>query len=99
MTTQRWTIGPGASAGKRHAVVNLREGGGDSGDVAAMAVKPIDSLKAMARQALAPIHHRGDHGRGLERDGAGKRHVVLGLAHIESGTDQDARLTARAPAN
>ena len=89
----------GARAIEADAVINLAERGVDGVDVAAMAVQPIEPLEAVARKALRPILHRRDHGGGPQRDGAGERHVVLRLADIEGGRDQNAGLVARALAD
>ena len=80
----------GAGAVKADAVIDFGKGRGDGGDVAAMAVQPIDALEAVARQLLRPVLHRRDHGGGAQGDGAGKAHVMLRLADIEGGPDQDA---------
>ena len=86
----------GAGAVKTDAVIDFGKGRGDGGDVAAMAVQPVDALKAVARQRLGPVHHRRDHGGRAQGDGAGKRHVMLRLADIESGTDQEIAIVAGA---
>src|SRR6202035_1128534 len=88
-----------AGAAKGDAVINLGKSRRDGGDIAAMAVQPVKPLKAMPRQALSPILHRRDHGGRLERDGAGKRHMMLRLTDIEGGANQEARLVPRPPRN
>jgi hypothetical protein len=50
---------------------------------------PIDALEPVPRQAVRPIAHRRDHGRGPEADRAREAKVVLRLADIEGRPDQD----------
>src|SRR5471032_1283500 len=47
---QRRMVGPGPV--ETDAVIDFRKGRGDGGDIAAMAVPPIDAFKAVAGQRL-----------------------------------------------
>src|SRR5579871_4816472 len=80
-------------------MINLGECSIDGVDVAAMAIQPVETLETVARERLRPVEHRGDDGGVTQRDGARKRHVMLGLSDIEGGANENARLVAGAARN
>ena len=84
----------GACAIEADAVINLAKRRVDGVDVATVTVQPIEPFEAVSREALRPIHHRGDHGGGAQRYGPCEGHVVLRLADIEGRRHQNSRLIA-----